>query len=151
MSVCLLLTSWYLYWSLTGYGHLFNFKPFNFTPFILSYLTCVLYILLCSCWASAYCSDMILGRFIWFNLPTSIYTIFDISDSKILVLTHNMQGLSYLSLTRSISWLLMPWLLASPGHQHPSYWLRRIGESLSYRRNDFNNLCHVILEEWWEL
>ena len=26
-------------------------------------------------------------------------------------LTLNMQGLSYLSLTRSISWLLMPWLL----------------------------------------
>ena len=125
-----------------------NFKPFNFTPFILSYLTGVLYILLCSCWASAYCSDMILGRFIWFNLPTSIYTIFDISDSKILVLTHNMRGLSYLSLTSSISLLLMPWLLVSAGHQHPSYWLSRIGKSLSYRRNDFNNPCHVILEEW---
>ena len=30
---------------------------------------------------------------------------------------------SYLCLTRSISWLLMPWLLSSPGHQQPWYWL----------------------------
>ena len=30
-----------------------------------------------------------------------------------------MLGPNYFSLTRSISWLLMPWLLASPGHQQP--------------------------------
>ena len=36
--------------------------------------------------------------------------------------TLNVRGLSYLGLTRSISWLLMPWLLASPGHQQPWYW-----------------------------
>ena len=34
-------------------------------------------------------------------------------------LTVNVRGPSYLGLTRSISWLLMPWLLASPGHQQP--------------------------------
>ena len=39
--------------------------------------------------------------------------------------------LSYLGLTRSISWLLMPWLLTSPGHQQPWYWLYRICRSLS--------------------
>ena len=39
------------------------------------------------------------------------------------LLTLNVQGPSYLSLTRSISWLLMPWLLTSPGHQQPWYWL----------------------------
>ena len=33
---------------------------------------------------------------------------------------------------RSKSWLLMPWLLASPGHQQPLYWLCRIDRSLSY-------------------
>ena len=35
------------------------------------------------------------------------------------VLTLNVRGPSYLGLTRSISWLLMPWLLTSPGHQQP--------------------------------
>ena len=34
-------------------------------------------------------------------------------------LTLNVRGPSYLGLTRSISWLLMPWLLTSPGHQQP--------------------------------
>ena len=34
-------------------------------------------------------------------------------------LTLSMWGLSYLGLTRSILWLLMPWLLTSPGHQQP--------------------------------
>ena len=35
------------------------------------------------------------------------------------VLTLNVREPSYLGLTRSISWLLMPWLLTSPGHQQP--------------------------------
>ena len=47
------------------------------------------------------------------------------------VLTLNMRGPSYLGLTRSISWLLMPWLLTSPGHQQPWYWLYRICRSWS--------------------
>ena len=41
----------------------------------------------------------------------------------------------------------MPWLLASPGHQHPWYWLGRIGKFLSYTKEDFNCLCHVNVEE----
>ena len=57
-----------------------------------------------------------------------------------------MRGPSYLGLTRSISWLLMPWLLASPGHQQPWYWLCKISKSRSYMRKDFNYLWHV--EEW---
>ena len=51
-----------------------------------------------------------------------------------LILTLNGQGLSYLSLTRSISWLLMSWFLASWGHQHQWHWLCRIGKFLSYMR-----------------
>ena len=49
----------------------------------------------------------------------------------------------------SISWLLMPWLLASPGHQHPWYWLLRIDKFfMSCTRKDFNYLhqCGVMLE-----
>ena len=59
----------------------------------------------------------------------------------------NMQGPSYPSLTRSISWLLMPWILASPRHQHPWHWLCKIGKFLSYTRKDFNCLCTLIVEE----
>ena len=55
-----------------------------------------------------------------------------------LQLTLNVQGLSYLGLTRSISWLLMPWLLTSPGHQQPWYRLCRIDRFLSYLRKDLN-------------
>ena len=36
-------------------------------------------------------------------------------------LTLNVRGQSYPGLTRSISWLLMPRLLTSPGHQQPWY------------------------------
>ena len=55
-------------------------------------------------------------------------TITLLSNSCIL-LTLNVRGPSYLGITRSISWLLMPWLLTSPGHQQPWYWLCRIGMS----------------------
>ena len=58
-----------------------------------------------------------------------------------------MWGPSFLGSARSISWSLMPWLLAKPGHQHTWYWLCRIGKSLSYTTKDFNNLCHVSVEE----
>ena len=51
-----------------------------------------------------------------------------------------------LGLIRSISWLLMPWLLLSPGHQRPWYWLRRIYRSWSYLRKDFKYLCHINVE-----
>ena len=48
----------------------------------------------------------------------------------------------YLGLTRSISWLLMPWLLTSPRHQQPWYWIYRICRSFSYLRKDSKYLCH---------
>ena len=60
-------------------------------------------------------------------------------------LTLNVRGPSYLGLTRSISWLLLSWLLASPGHHQPWYWLCRMGKS--YLRKDFNHLCHINVEE----
>ena len=60
-------------------------------------------------------------------------------------LTLNMP--SYLGLTRSISWLLMPWLLASPGHQQPC----KIRKSWSYTRKDFNYLWRFSVEEWHKM
>ena len=40
----------------------------------------------------------------------------------------------------------MPWLLMSPGHQQPWYWLCRICMSWSYLRKDFKYLCHINVE-----
>ena len=68
-----------------------------------------------------------------------------------LCLTLYMQGPSYLGLTRSISWLLMPWLLTSPGHQPPWYWLCGIGRFLSYLRKNFNNLRHINVAKWHKM
>ena len=44
-------------------------------------------------------------------------------------------------------WLLMPWVLMSPGHQQPWYWSYRINKLLSSIRNDFNCLCHISSEK----
>ena len=71
--------------------------------------------------------------------------------SGLNVLTLNMQKPSYLGLTRSISWLLMPWLLTSPGHQQPWYCLYRIYRSFSYLRKDFKYLCQINVEEWHKM
>ena len=50
----------------------------------------------------------------------------------------------------SILWLLMPWLLMSPGHQQPWYWLHRIGGSWSSMEKDFNYLRHFNVEIWYK-
>ena len=65
--------------------------------------------------------------------------------------TLNMRGPSYLGLTRSISWLLMPWLLTSPGHLQPWYWLYSICRSFSYLRKCFKYLCQINVEEWHKM
>ena len=64
------------------------------------------------------------------------------------MLTLNVRGPSYLSVTRSISWLLMPWLLTSPGHQQSWYWSYTMCRSFSYLRKDFKYLCQINVEEW---
>ena len=61
----------------------------------------------------------------------------------------NVRGPSYIGLTRSISLLLMPWLLASPGHQQPDidYNVCRTGRSLPCLRKDFNYMCHINVDK----
>ena len=66
-------------------------------------------------------------------------------------LTLNVRGPSYLGLTRSISCLLMSWLLTSPGHQQPWYWLCRIGRFLSYVRKDFSYLRPINVVKWHKM
>ena len=61
-------------------------------------------------------------------------------------LTFNVRWPSFSGLTEYISWLLMPWPVMSPWHQHPLYWLWRIGRASFYIRNDFKYLCHVNVE-----
>ena len=74
------------------------------------------------------------------SMPCVVYT-----------LTLNVRGQSYLGLTRSISWLLMPWLLTSPGHQQLWYWLCRRSRFLSYLRKDFNYLRRINMEKWHQM
>ena len=85
----------------------------------------------------------------WYS--SSVFCISSEELTNSWSLTLKVWGLSYLGLTRSISWLLMPWLLASPGHQQPWYWLCKIGRSLSYLRRKFNYLCLISVEEWHEM
>ena len=58
----------------------------------------------------------------------------------------------YSSRTGSIQRMLMPWLLASPGHQQPCYWPCKICRSMSSIGKDFNYLLlhHLSAEKWWK-
>ena len=99
---------------------------------------------------------------LWVGAERANHTCLDWQIRKILVnisssagpnntLTLYVRGPSNLGLARSISWLLMPWLLSLPGHQQLWYWLCRIARSLSYLRNNFNYLCHINVEEWHKM
>ena len=65
--------------------------------------------------------------------------------------TLNVRRPSFLGLNRSISWLLMPWLLTLPGHQQLWYLPCRIGRLLSYLRKDFNNLRRINVVKWHKM
>ena len=71
--------------------------------------------------------------------------------SHVTMLTLNVRGPRYLGLPRSILWLLMPWLLTSPGHQQPWYWFYRISRSFFCLRRNFNYLCLISVEEWQKI
>ena len=45
----------------------------------------------------------------------------------------------------------MPWLLMSPGHQQPWYWLYRICRSFFYLRKCFKYLCQINVELWHKM
>ena len=74
------------------------------------------------------------------------FQLFPNTEVLHVVKTLNVRGPSYLGLTRSIPWLLMPWLLTSPGHQQPWYWLYRICRTWSYLGKDFKYLCNINVE-----
>ena len=64
-----------------------------------------------------------------------------------LILSLLLLKLEYSGRTGPIPWLLMAWLLVSPGHQQPWYWPCTINMFLSVRRKNFNNLCHLSFEK----
>ena len=49
---------------------------------------------------------------------------------------------------KSLPWLLMLRLLASPSHQQLWYWLCMVSESLSFMRTGFNYMSHLNVDEW---
>ena len=59
-------------------------------------------------------------------------------------------GSGYSSISREVSWLLMPWLLVTPCHQDPCYWLCKIGRSMSSMGKDLNYLCHQDQGYGWQ-
>ena len=64
-----------------------------------------------------------------------------------MTITLNMRGLSYPSLTRSILWLLVPWVTCITRSSAPMLQTYKIGRSLSSMKNIFNYLCHVSMDE----
>ena len=60
-------------------------------------------------------------------------------------------GITPVQRSQYMQWLLMAWLLVSPKHQHPWYWLCSIGKFLSYARKDFRSPCHVNVEKWHKM
>ena len=77
--------------------------------------------------------------FLWFSIP-----LVGLEQLPPFVLTLVVLGLEYSGRTRSMRWLLMPWLLSSPGHYQPPYSLYR---SLLSMGNNFNYLRHLNVEE----
>ena len=69
-------------------------------------------------------------------------------DKLWLLLNFMILELKYSRITWWISWLVMPWILASSGHQQSQYWLCRINRWLSSTMKDFNYLCHLSGEKW---
>ena len=65
---------------------------------------------------------------------------------QILNSTPVVLKLEYSRMIMSILWLLMSWLQASPGHQHPCYYLCWINRPLSSTRKDFNYLCYFCVK-----
>ena len=62
--------------------------------------------------------------------------------------TVNSCGVELFTRFRSISWMVMPWLLASPGHHQPWYWLPQNIENLVFIEEGFQ--LHAL--SWcWEM
>ena len=66
----------------------------------------------------------------------------------LFVLTLLVVKLEHCGRIKSIPWLLMPWLLASPGHQQPWYWLSDKC-ILAYLWRLIPITYAICVEKWW--
>ena len=57
--------------------------------------------------------------------------------------TLNVWGPSYLGLTRSISYLLMPWRRKEPGHQQPWCWLCKMFPPKYLTHKELRNMIYI--------
>ena len=71
-------------------------------------------------------------------MTSNYFFLYDDNNLTILIPKPEHSGI-----TRLTPWLLMPWLRASPGHQHPCYWPCRIKVSLSSKWEDFMHPCNA--------
>ena len=65
-------------------------------------------------------------------------------EASLIRACYIVQGPNHFGSTSFIYWLPMPWLLTSPGHQHPRYWLHGIGKIVSYMRTTYPKLMRKI-------
>ena len=59
--------------------------------------------------------------------------------------------LKYTTRTRSISWLLIPWLLTSPWYHQTWYWPYEMCRPMSSIKKDFHHRYHFSAEEWFKI
>ena len=57
----------------------------------------------------------------------------------------------YSKRTKSIPWLLMPWLLALPGHEQPWLWNCKINRSLLTMSKYWNHLHRLTIQKWQKM
>ena len=64
-------------------------------------------------------------------MVTGWHTILNLHVQPLILTVFHIQGSEYSGRAMSIPWLLMPWLLASPGHRQPWYWICNINGSFT--------------------
>ena len=97
------------------------------------------------------CKSINFLSFMWINdISAKNRANFLHSNSACYELTTDVLRSEY-SRTRSIPLLLMSWLLVSPGHQQPWYWLHKIDRPLFSIRKDLDYLGYTIVEKWYQM
>ena len=82
------------------------------------------------------------------HLHAKSYLHIHSESQKLKILILLALRLEYSRRNRSIPWLLMLWLLASPDHQQSRYWSCRTHVFLSSMGNDLNYLRYISIKKW---
>ena len=83
-----------------------------------------------------YCSLALSHRYQLCGVGRLVYRHTHPSQLLVLVLLKPF----YSRVTRSIPWLLMPWLFVSTDHEQQWHWICKINFSFSSKRKDFNTI-----------